>query len=79
MVFTSVDDTDIVKRYLTRTEITIEDVYIGMRKSINRRGGGLKPPEDPQDQINYLYILYISNGATRVTTNLKNQRNMTWN
>ena len=42
LVFTSVDDTDIVKRYLTRTEITIEDIYISMHKSINRWEGVLK-------------------------------------
>ena len=34
--FTFVEDTDIVEWYLTKTEITIEDVYIRMHKYIDR-------------------------------------------
>ena len=32
----------IVEGYLTRTEITIEDIYISMQKYINRREGEIK-------------------------------------
>ena len=42
MGFALVDDTDILEGYLTKTEIPIEDVYISMRKAINRRKGGIK-------------------------------------
>ena len=33
--FTFVESTDIVEEYITRTEVTIEDVYIIMNKDIN--------------------------------------------
>ena len=42
MVFAFVNDTDIVKGYLTRTEITIEDIFIRIQKSINKWEVGLK-------------------------------------
>ena len=40
--FAFVDDTNIAEVDLTRTEITIEDVYIIMQKTIKRWKGGLK-------------------------------------
>ena len=42
MGFAFVYNTGIVERDLTKTEITIEDVYISMQKAINRWERGLK-------------------------------------
>ena len=42
VVFTFIDNTDIVEGYLTRTEITFEYIYISMHKSIKNGVGGIK-------------------------------------
>ena len=40
--FIFVDDTEIMEGDLTKTEITIEDIYISMQKYINIWEGGIK-------------------------------------
>ena len=42
VVFTFIDNTDIFEGDLTKTEITIEEIYISMQKAIDRRQGRLK-------------------------------------
>ena len=40
--FMFIDNTNIVEGDLTKTEITIEDIYISMQKYINIWEGGIK-------------------------------------
>ena len=40
--FVFIENIGIVEGYLTKTEITIKDVYISMQESIERWEGGLK-------------------------------------